>query len=316
MQKSPVFTFQEIKSELVNLGDEFFEQGNTSIDSFSFKSLRKIEPGGIYFLTSGVSNAPHIEKSIIICSEGTEVNSDNYILKVSNPQLSFYKLMEKMLVDEKKKRGIHHTAIIGENCLISPDAYIGPYCFLENCIVKSGSLLHSHVTLMSGTTIEENVTIESYSVIGATGVAWVWDPATRRRVVQPQTGYTCIGSNSFLGSDVTVVRGSINETTIIGEGCVIAHGSKIGHGSNIGDECHFANNISIAGNVTLGKQCFLGSGSIVRPQTKLAERTIVGAGAVVVKHFDEPGQVLMGAPAKATKPASERMSGVPKPLDY
>ena len=186
---------------------------------------------------------------------------------------------------------------------------------LEDCVVKAGATLHSHVTVMRGTTIEENVTIESHSTIGATGVAWIWYPATRRRVIQPQTGFTTIGRGSFLGSDITVVRGSVNEVTTIGERCVIAHGSKIGHGSRIGAECHFANNISIAGNVTLGRQCFLGSGAIIRPETRLAERTVLGAGAVVVKHSDEPGLVLMGAPARPAKVASGKLSGVPNSLD-
>jgi UDP-3-O-[3-hydroxymyristoyl] glucosamine N-acyltransferase len=168
---------------------------------------------------------------------------------------------------------------------------------------------------MRDSIIEDDVTIEPHSTIGATGVAWIWDQSTQTRIMQPQTGLTRIKRGSFIGTDVTVVRGSVNETTTIGEGCVIAHGSKIGHGCQIGPECHFANNISLAGNVTLGKQCFLGSGAVVRPQVKLADKTVVGAGAVVIRSTHEAGLTLTGVPANSKKSIGDRLTGVPKPLE-
>lgn len=315
MQEVKSFTLKELEQHLHQLDIPFTTRGKHSNSLYTFKSLKQVEPNGIYFLVPNIPNLPKIENAIVLYTEETFGGENNITIKVDNPQLRFYQLMEAMIKEDYIKKGIHSTAIVGENCKVDPKAYIGPYCVLEGCIVKSGAKLHSHVTVMRGTTIEENVIIESHSTIGATGVAWIWHPTTRRRVIQPQTGYTTIGRDCFLGSDVTVVRGSINETTTIGEGCVIAHGSKIGHGSLIGPECHFANNISIAGNVTLGKQCFVGSGAVIRPQTKLADRTVIGAGAVVVKHIEEPGLVLIGSPAKPIKPVSNKMSGVPKPLD-
>lgn len=317
MQKVTTFNLEEVQQQLQQLDIPFSTSISNSApeEHYSFKSLRQIEPAGIYFLVAGIPNPPQIKNSIILYPEADFGGEGNVTLQVAEPQLVFYRLMEAMTKAREKPRGIHSTAVVGEGCEVDPSAYIGPFCVLEDCIVQAGARLHSHVTLMRGTMIEEEVTIESHSTIGATGVAWIWDPATRRRVIQPQTGYTTIGRGSFLGSDITVVRGSVNETTTIGDGCVIAHGSKIGHGSQIGPECHFANNISIGGNVTLGQQCFLGSGAVVRAQTRLAERTVVGAGAVVVKHFEEPGMVLMGAPAKIVKSAAGRMLGVPKPLD-
>jgi UDP-3-O-[3-hydroxymyristoyl] glucosamine N-acyltransferase len=316
MHEARTFTLEEVQKQLLRLDIPFSIPSSAAPEArYAFKSLRKIEPAGIYFLVTGIPNPPQIENSLILYPGSDFGGSGNVTIQVDDPQLVFYRLMETMVGELEKPQGIHQTAVVGEGCEVSPSAYIGPFCVLEGCTVKGGARLHSHITIMRGTTIEEDVTIESHSTIGATGVAWIWDPATRRRVVQPQTGFTTVGRGSFLGSDITVVRGSVNETTAIGDGCVIAHGSKIGHGSQIGPECHFANNISIAGNVTLGKQCFLGSGAIVRPQTRLAERTVVGAGAVVVKHSEEPGLLLMGTPAKPTKSASVSMSGVPKPLD-
>ncbi len=315
MFKANTFSLEQVLRQLADLDIQFSVHGASTRDRYAFKSLRQVEEQGIYFLVGGIQNPPAIRHSIILHPEESFGGEGNVTIRVGNPQLVFYQLMASMVAQPEKPAGIHATAIVGEGCEIDPGAYVGPYCVLEDCVVKAGARLHSHVTVMSGTTIEEDVTIESHSTIGATGSAWVWNPATRRRVIQPQIGYTKIGRSTFLGSNISVVRGSVNETTSIGEGCVIAPGSKIGHGSRIGDYCHFANNVAIAGNVTLGRECFLGSGAVVRPQTRLAERTVVGAGATVVQHCDEPGQVLMGTPARPVKSATDKMVGVPEPLD-
>lgn len=307
------FLIIDIENKLLKLNIKYKINKNTDDNYYEFKSIKKIEPNGIYYYSKDLKIPDEIENSIIFHSNTLNENNKNIVIQVKNPQLVFYQLMNEFILSNKKT-GIHPTAIIGEGCLIDPNAYIGPYCVLEDCMVKSGAILHSHVTIMQGTTIEENVRIESHSTIGATGVAWIWNPETGERVIQPQIGYTTIERDTFLGSDVTVVRGSVNETTKIGYGCVIAHGSKIGHGSQVGPECHFANNVSIAGNVTLGKQCFLGSAAVVRPQTRLADKTLVGAGSVVVKDVVEPGLLLMGNPAKPTQPESSKLSGIPQPL--
>lgn len=52
------------------------------------------------------------------------------------------------------------------------------------------------------------------------------------------------------------------------------------------------------GKITIGDDCFIGADSILLPGIRLAENTIVGAGAVVTKSFDEPGMVIAGNPAK------------------
>lgn len=311
MTKTKAVNANELTMLMESLGIEFSAVGAAPDGKCSFMSLRKIEEGGIYYLVSGITSAPPIKRSIILCPSEFEAIPTNLVLRVENPQLAFYQLMNALMEGAEGAQGIHPTAVIGLDCQIDPSANIGPYCVLENCSIGANVKLHSHVVVMSGTTIEDDVTIEPHSTIGATGVAWIWDPATGQRVMQPQTGYTVVGKGTFLGSDVSVVRGSVNETTSIGEGCVIAHGSKIGHGSQVGNECHFANNVSIAGNVILGNQCFLGSGSTVRPQVRLATQTVVGSGAVVTKHSETAGRLLIGMPAKDTKSAYERLSGVP-----
>lgn len=308
------FHLKDILSALCALDVEYSILDNVLDKSikYTFKSLRSIEPDGIYYIVKGAEC--DIDNSIIIASDRIHEKNNIIILVEYDPQLIFYKLMEYFF-SEVTQPEIHPTAIINDNAIIHPLAYIGPYCVLEECVIEEGVNLHSHIVVMNGSHLSKNVTVESHSTIGATGVAWIWDPETSRRIRQPQIGRTFIGEGTFLGSDISIVRGSVNETTSIGSSCVIAHGSKIGHGSVVGDECHFANNISVAGNVTLGDRCFLGAGAVVRPNTKLASGIVVAAGAVVVNNYLTSNLLLIGMPAKPSASRNKTMNGVPKPLN-
>jgi UDP-3-O-[3-hydroxymyristoyl] glucosamine N-acyltransferase len=164
----------------------------------------------------------------------------------------------------------------------------------------------SHSSIGAGTRIEPHCTI------GATGVAWVWDDDGEQRVLQPQLGGVQIGREVFIGSDVSIVRGSVNELTEIGDYSVIAHGTKIGHGCRVGKHVHMANNVSLAGNVDVGDRVFLGSGAVVRPQARIAQQVTVGAGAVVVGNVLEAGIVVAGVPAKKIQCDRDKLSGVPE----
>jgi len=94
-------------------------------------------------------------------------------------------------------------------------------------------------------------------------------------------------------------------------GCYIQGIGKI----FIGDYTQIANNVSIISanhdlydtrkhiirDVYIGKYCWLGSGVKVMPGVKLGDFTVVGAGAVVTKSFDDGHCVIAGNPAKIIK---------------
>ncbi len=316
MRFENIFSCHEIMKALGGLGISFEINDSGVGAGYSFKSLRSPASKGIYYVSPGLENAPHLEDSIVFHAGDYSGGSRNVYIQVEHPQLVFYQLMSELVARPKRLAGVHSTAIVGPDCELDPSASIGPYCVLDGCRVGADVELHSHVVVMPGTVIEDDVIIEPHCTVGATGVAWVWDPHARERVIQPQIGYTTIGRGTFLGSDVTIVRGSINETTHIGEGCVIAHGSKVGHGSLIGAGCHFANNVTIAGNVTMGEKCFIGAAAVIRPQVSLSHRIVVGAGAVVVQDAGDEGVLLKGVPAKPViLHPDASLRGVPRQME-
>ncbi len=54
-------------------------------------------------------------------------------------------------------------------------------------------------------------------------------------------------------------------------------------------------------DVLIGKKCWLGMNSVILPGVKLGDHTVVGAGSVVTKSFEEGHCVIAGSPAVKIK---------------
>ncbi len=276
-------------------------------------SLLHKEPQGLYYYSG---NAPgpfdDLVDSVVLCREevARATDSCSAIAVNEDPQIVFYRLCGH-LFRTTPPPGIHPTALVHPEAEMGERVHIGPYAVIGRSHIGDDTIIHAHVVVMDESVIGDRVVIEPHSCIGGTGVAWIWDDAGKR-IILPQLGGVRIGDDVFLGTDVTIVRGMINEMTTISAGCMIAHGSKIGHSVWMGPHCHVANNVSIAGSARIGARSFLGAGCSVRPHAVLAERTIVGVGAAVVKDAPVPGTILAGVPAKEM-PAKENPSGMPRP---
>lgn len=308
---TPGFTQAQVEALLGTLGFDFTSEGSVP-GPLRFSSLRSPLASGIYFLAGNASLPACARGSLVLTDAGPVATAaGNAYITLDNPQFAFYSLMDAA-VRRDPEAGIHPTAIVDGGASVSTSASIGPYCIIESGVtIGGGCRLDSHVVVKRGSRLGERVVIEPHSTIGATGVAWAWNGEGTRRVMQPQTGGVEVGDDVFIGSDVSIVRGSVNEDTLIGEFTAIAHGSKIGHGSRLGAHCHLANNVSLAGNVDIGKRVFFGSGATVRPRTCIADGVVVGAGAVVVKDIATAGVVVGGVPAREMKTTGRKLSGVP-----
>jgi UDP-3-O-[3-hydroxymyristoyl] glucosamine N-acyltransferase len=306
--KNQGFTLASIEGALHSLNIPFERHVQRPLTDLRFCSAFAQEDRGIYFW-DGEAPPSFAHQDIVVIAPQVWPGDLACVLVTARPQSAYYRLMRHFFAQTQAPQGIHPTAIVSPGARIAGSAFIGPYCVIGECEIGPGSHLDAHVVVHDHATIGSRVRIESHSTIGATGVAWVWDQG--ERIVQPQIGGTRIGDDCFLGTDVTVVRGSINEVTTLGSGCVIAHGSKIGHGSVIGSEVHFANNVSVAGNCRIGDRAFLSSACVLRPRISLAHGVTVGAGAVVTRDVDETGVVVSGVPAR-TMPSKDRHAGVPR----
>ncbi|EGK8212107.1 UDP-N-acetylbacillosamine N-acetyltransferase [Campylobacter coli] len=89
----------------------------------------------------------------------------------------------------------------------------------------------------------------------------------------------------------------VNARAKIEKGVILNTSSVIEHECIVGEFSHISVGAKCAGNVKIGKNCFLGINSCVLPNLSLADDSILGGGATLVKSQSEKG-VFVGVPAK------------------
>lgn len=277
--------------------------------------LSVLSNAGEYAITYYVGDNPedvkHLESCTLFCKPNFNpiLNQVN-LIKSESPQVEFYKLSSKYkknYLEESKLEFIdgyylHKDAVIGKN------VSIGKGCVIGKCTISDNVIIHPNVVVYAETDIKSDVLIQANSVIGAEGVMWVWND--EERVYLHQLGGVTIQKDCKIGSNVTIVRGSANENTIIGEGTCMAHGTLIGHGCVIGKNNHFANNVSLGGGVKICDNCFFGSGVVLSAGCIIQNIILVGSGGVLNGTIQKSG-VYVGVPAKWKKKYQGKMSGVP-----
>jgi UDP-N-acetylbacillosamine N-acetyltransferase len=93
---------------------------------------------------------------------------------------------------------------------------------------------------------------------------------------------------------------------VVGEGVIVNSGAVVEHDVEVGEYAHVAPNATMGGGSSLGAFSHLGIGASVLPRVHIGDRTVVGAGAVVVKNLPDE-VVAIGVPARIHR---QRWQGV------
>lgn len=107
------------------------------------------------------------------------------------------------------------------------------------------------------------------------------------------------GDNCFILEDTTV-----QPFVRIGNNVTLWSGSHVGHDSVVGDHCFIGPRVAVPGHVRIEQGCFIGVNATLRNSITIAEFTLVGAGALVMKNT-EPRSVYLGARAERSSKASD-----------
>jgi sugar O-acyltransferase (sialic acid O-acetyltransferase NeuD family) len=109
-----------------------------------------------------------------------------------------------------------------------------------------------------------------------------------------------VGDNCFILEDNT-----IQPFVKIGSNVTLWSGNHIGHDATIEDHCFLASQIVVSGRVRIGEYCFIGVNATLRNSIIVAPRTLIGAGAVIMKDTEEGGVYLAPRPTLADKRSDE-----------
>ena len=97
----------------------------------------------------------------------------------------------------------------------------------------------------------------------------------------------------------TIVRtgAHIGVNVTLGDGCIVNQGVTLTHDIKAGDFCFFGA-CSVFGGVTnIGSHCFFGLNCTIKNRLEIADRTLIGAGSVMLQD-SEPEGVYVGNPAR------------------
>ncbi len=240
--------------------------------------------------------------SVVICSDEIPYEKltvlGKTLVAVENPRLWFIRAVGAFF-PSKRDMGIHPTAIIGKNCRIADDVYIGAFVTIgDNVEIKDGSSIHSGANIGSNVRIGAHVNIKSGCVVGGDGFGY---ERNREGVFEkfPHLEGVIIEDNVDIGSNTCVDRGTLSDT-IVGAGSKIDNLVHIAHNVIIGRNCAIIAQTMLGGGSRIGDGAWIAPAACVRDGITIGRNALVGMGAVVTKNVPE-GDIVVGVPAKSVR---------------
>lgn len=279
--------------------------GDPNVVIRGVSGIKEAQEGDITFLANP-KYLNYIEKtnaSAIITSLEVK-SSPKPIIQSENPSLAFTKVVSFFSqVGIKHPKGIHPTAILGNDVVLGQGVAIGPYVVIEdnvgigdNSIIYSGSFVGHHVNIGADTLIYSNVSIRelvslgsrviihSGTVIGSDGFGFI--NVEGKHIKIPQIGTVVIEDDVEIGANVTIDRARFDKT-VIGKGTKIDNLVQIAHNVTIGENSIIVAQAGISGSTLIGKNVTLAG------QAGLVGHITVGDGAIVAAQ----GGVTKSVPA-------------------
>ena len=170
-QRGIVITAGEMVETLKNEGIGAELVGSDSLAPTHVSAIDMADENCLSFYIGENSDlVSNLRNCVLLCKDGLAgVHESVSRIVVEDPRLAFAIIAQEFL-PPLPGPGIHPTAMVDDESVIHPSAYVGPYCTLEKCVVGEGSVIHPRVMIYANTTIGRRVEIESGAVIGATGL--------------------------------------------------------------------------------------------------------------------------------------------------
>lgn len=179
--------------------------------------------------------------------------------------------------------------------------------------IKKGEVVNGYTVL--GSTSDLPLLIEKFNIVG--GIVAIGDNWTRKsvvnRIVEICPNFTFIsaihpnaylGRNTFVGKGSVVMPGAVvNSNSRIGNFCIINTNASIDHDGVMEDFSSLAPRVCVGGNFSLGKYSAVCIGTSIIENIKVAEHSVIGAGALVMNDVKN-NLVVFGSPSKVIRKRS------------
>lgn len=305
---------QKTLQEIAQIIDgEVIGDGNVIVTGVC--GIKEAEEGDLTFVAN-LRYLPLMYKtkaSAIITSRDVR-KSPKPIIRTDNPSLAFAKMVSLLAPNEiSYPKGIHPTAIVGENVVFGKDVAIQAYSVIDNNVeigdrtviytgvgighhtkIGSDSMIYSGVSIRERITIGNRVIIHSGTVIGSDGFGFATVKGIHHKI--PQIGTVTIEDDVEIGANVTIDRARFGRT-LIGRGTKIDNLVQIAHNVEIGENSIIVAQTGISGSTIIGKGVTLAGQSGIVGHITVGDNAVVAAQAGVTKSVP-PNMCVSGYPAK------------------
>ncbi|MEO6038980.1 MAG: UDP-3-O-(3-hydroxymyristoyl)glucosamine N-acyltransferase [Saprospiraceae bacterium] len=185
---------------------------------------------------------------------------------------------------------IEEGAVIGNNCQIFPQTYIGRNVHIgDNCRIYPG------VRILFDCVVGNQCILHANAVIGSDGFGFA-PQEDRTWIKVPQVGNVVLENEVEIGACTCIDRASIG-STLIRSGAKLDNLIHIAHNVEIGRNSALAAQVGIAGSTRFGDHCQIGGQAGFAGHLSLADGTRVQAQSGVGMNTTEPNATLFGSPA-------------------
>ena len=267
-----------------------------------------------------VEAAKHAERAVAsaaacaVAGEGIALPGKT-VLRSAQPKVAFAKAAGLLLECTPIASGVHPTAIVAPLARIGANVGIGPFAVIgedthigdgtqigahsvigTGCWIGENCRIHPRVTVYAGSRIGHRAEVHSGAVIGADGFGYAFDG--ERYWKFPQAGIVEIGDDVEIGANVTIDRGSLDDTRI-GEGVKLDNLVHVGHNVQIGAHTVIAAQTGISGSSRLGHHVVCGGQVGIADHCTLEDGSVAGAQAgIPTGKTIRSGQTVWGTPAR------------------
>jgi len=256
----------------------------------NFCSIKYSNLNSISFLENNNIDKYKKIRGIVISKYKSSFFKNQIISK--EPRLLFCKIINFLLSNNLKKKTYpiknfreKFIKLNIKNTKISENVFIG-----ENVSIGKNCYIGRNVVIYPGTKVGNNVIILDNTTLGVHGLGYV------KNLLMPHVGNLIIKDNVKLGSNCTVVRGTL-ENTIIGKFVKIGNNVNIGHNVVIKNNCLISSSTSIAGGSRIESHCQLALGVSIKNNITVGKESKIGIGSVVIKNVPR-NSLIFGNPAK------------------
>ena len=274
-------------------------------------SLGFPQAGALHFFNRIDDNARNIPgSSYALVPVGTDRLPGVTLVEVDSPRAEIARITQSLMAHRTADPArlaegayfIAESAVIGGNTTIAAGAVIEANVEIgENCLIGAGAVIKQR------SRIDDRTIIQSGAVVGEDGYGFAKIDGVWSEPIAHMGGVE-IGSNVTIGANAVICAGTI-DPTIIGEDSKIDGLVYVGHNSNIGRSVMIIAQSVVGGSATIGDRTWVNPGGLVKTKIIIAENSVVGMGAVVMRST-EVGETVIGNPADEVRKTMRREAGL------